>query len=108
MWEKIQIDSNLIEANTDKAVLINMPKTSKYKGFSFWHPAKCCRHVGKNEFLLQISFTNEFEFRLKKHGKGKHNFNQVLDEATIDANELKEAFGFGLDEDLLEELSEED
>ena len=30
MWENIQIESTCIETSTDKAVLINMPKKSKY------------------------------------------------------------------------------
>ena len=60
MWENIQIESTCIETSTDKAVLINMPKKSKYKGYCFWHPAKCCRLVGKNNYLIQISFRSVF------------------------------------------------
>lgn len=107
-WERIQIDSNCIETSTYKAVLINMPKTSNYKGYSFWHPAKCCRHVGKNDFLLQISFTDEFEFKLRKTGKGKYNWNKILDEITLESCDIKEAFGFGVDMNLYDEMLEED
>lgn len=108
MWESIQLDSNCIEAVTDRAVLINMPKTSGYKGFSFWHPKRCCCSVGKNSFLIQISFTNEFEFKLKKYGKGKYNWNKILSEETLSALELKEALGFGVDNRLYNELLEDD
>lgn len=108
MWERIQIESSLVENSTDKAVLINMPCKSKFKGFSFWHPAKCCRNIGKNSYLLQISFTKDFEFKLKKYGKGKFNWSQVISEKNIDSEELKEAFGFGVDEELYNELSEEE
>lgn len=107
MWEKIQIESSLIETSTDKAVLINMPSKSEFKGFSFWHPAKCCRSIGKNSYLVQISFTNEFKFNLKKYGKGKFNWAQVIKEKLIDADELKSAFGFGVDNQLYEELCDE-
>ena len=107
-WERIQIESSLVERDTYKAVLINMPRKSRYKGYSFWHPVKCCRSVGKNGYLLQISFTNEFKFRLKKMGKGKFNFNEVIDEKVIDSEELKEAFGYtGFDEYLYEEMLED-
>lgn len=108
MWEKIQVESNCIEASTYKAVLINMPKTSKYKGYCFWHPVKCCRYVGKNDYLLQISFNDQFKFKMQKMGKGKYNWNQVIDEKCIDSDELKEAFGFEFNEDLYEKMLEED
>ena len=36
MWEKIQIQINCVETQTNKAVLINFPKNSKYKGYSFY------------------------------------------------------------------------
>lgn len=104
MWEKIQIECTLVETNTSKAVLINMPKKSEYKGYSFWHPAACCRSVGKNGFYLQISFTDSFEFKLRKYGKGKFNFEQIIDEKVINSEELKSAFGFGVNEEVLEEL----
>lgn len=107
MWERIQIESSLIETSTDSSVLINMPSKSEYKGFSFWHPAKCCRSIGKSAYLLQISFTKDFKFTLKKYGKGKFNWAQVLKEKTIDSEELKSAFGFGVDEELYKELSDE-
>lgn len=103
-WESIQIQSNCIETSTERAVLINMPKTSTYKGYSFWHPAKCCRSVGKNNFLLQISFTDDFKFRLKKYGKGQYNYKDVLAEKELDSEELKNAFGFGVSECLYNEL----
>ena len=104
MWEKIQIQSNCIETSTSKAVLINMPNTSKYKGYKFWHPAKCCQLIGKNNYLIQISFTSEFKFNIKKFGKGQYNFKSVLDEKTIDSYELKKSFGFCSEviEDLLD------
>lgn len=101
-WEKIHIQSNNIKGSTDKAVLINMPKTSKYKGYSFWHPKKLTRPEGKNSYLLSVSFTQEFVFKLKKFGKGQHNFNKVLDEKEISPKEFKESFGFT--EEVLNDL----
>lgn len=103
-WEKIQIQSNCIEYITSNGVLINLPKTSKYKGYSFWHPIKCCRSMGKNNFLLQIVFTKKFKFKLKKYGKGQYNFRQIIDEKDISSDELKKAFGFGISKDLYNEL----
>lgn len=97
MWKQIQIQSNCIEAETDKAVLINLPKTSSYKGYSFWHPAKLCRSIGKNGWMIQISFTDDFVFRLRKYGKGQYNWKQVIDEKEITADKISEAFGFGSD-----------
>lgn len=108
MWQRIQLQSNCVQTETSKAVLINMPRTSRYKGFSFWHPSKCCRLVGKNGYLVQISFTDTFEFRLKKYGKGQYNWNEVIDEKTLSPEELKDALGFGVSESTLEDLQDED
>ena len=105
MWENIQIESTCIETSADKAVLINMPKKSKYKGYCFWHPAKCCRLVGKNNYLIQISFTNDFKFTLKKMGKGKFNYKEVLDTKVIGPDELKKSFGY--DFEVLDDLKED-
>lgn len=107
-WERIQLQSNCIEGETEKAMLINMPSTGRYKGYCFWHPLKCCRIVGKNGFLVQISFTEEFQFRLKKYGKGQYNYDQLIDEKVLSSEEFKKALGFGVDQDLLEELTDDD
>ncbi len=106
-WSRIQIQSNCIEHETYSALLINMPKTSYYKGFSFWHPKKCCKSIGKNGYLVQISFTDEFEFKLRKYGKGQYNWKEIIDERVINADELKSAFGFGVDEKVLEDLQDD-
>lgn len=105
-WEKIHLESNLLEGETTKAYLINMPKTSRYKGYSFWHPARCVSFVGKNRFLMQISFTEAFEFKLKKCGKGKFNFKDVLDEKILSVDEFKEVLGFS--NEVLDNLKEEE
>lgn len=97
MWKQIQIQSNCVETETEKAVLINLPKTSSYKGYSFWHPSKLCRSIGKNGWMIQISFTEDFVFKLKKYGKGQYNWKQILDEKEIGVTEISKAFGFGSD-----------
>lgn len=104
-WENIHLESTLVNGESDNAVLIKMPSISNYKGFSFWHPKKCCRLVGKNGFLVQISFTEQFEFKLKKYGKGKFNFKQILVEKTLGVEEFKKELGFN--NDILEDLKED-
>ena len=39
-----------------------------------------------------MSFTDEFEFKLKKMGQGKYNKSEVIAEQTISAEDMKEAF----------------
>lgn len=39
-WKSLWIPQGNIKIVTDKAVLIQMPHRSDYKGYTFWHPAK--------------------------------------------------------------------
>lgn len=86
-WKNINVNDNLIEKSTGKAVLIKMPKKSKYAGYTFWHPAKCV-HEGRHSAAVSLGYTTDWKFSLKKTGK---NFN-VLDEAELTAEELEAEF----------------
>lgn len=68
-WKSFLINDNQIVAWTNKAVLIKMPKTSKYRGYEFWHPSKLVRISGKQ---YAIRFNDNFTFRLKKNGNVKN------------------------------------
>lgn len=37
-WKSLWIPQGNIKIVTDKAVLIQMPHRSDYKGYTFWHP----------------------------------------------------------------------
>ncbi|MGL5548702.1 MAG: hypothetical protein ACRDD4_03230 [Culicoidibacterales bacterium] len=89
MWNKIYIDNNQIETNTDRAVLINMPQKSSYAGYKFWHPAKLVR---KDAHLYSVSFNETFEFKLFKNGQGKYNTKEVISETVINASEMLDQF----------------
>ena len=90
-WIKCDLNAQNIKVKTEKAVLITMPHSSKFDGFQFWHPIKLVRRVGIGYFYT-FSFTNEFEFKLKKMGQGRYNRSEVIDEKTISADEMIEAF----------------
>lgn len=92
MWKNININMQNIIAETDKAVLINMPNNSDYKGYSFWHPSKLVRS-GRHSHAVSLGYTDDFTFKLKKYGKGKYNKSQVVKEQEIDAEEFEIAFG---------------
>ena len=87
-WNKVIANSNLIQAETAKAVLIKLPKSE----LKFWHPAKCVRTSGKGGYRLEISFTDNWKFNLFRNGKGKYNFKDKIDEREIDAKEFTEFF----------------
>ena len=57
-WKKIAVNSNLIQHTTDKAVLIKQPETD----FTFWHPKKLIKIKGKNGYLIDISYNDDFTF----------------------------------------------
>lgn len=78
-WKSFLINNNQIEVWGNKAVLIKMPSTSHYKGYSFWHPLKLVRSEGKQ---YSVSFNDNFIFKLKKNGFEK----------TISAFEIEDTF----------------
>lgn len=91
MWKNISINSNQIKAQTEKAILVNCPHNSNYDGYSFWHPSKLVRS-GKHCASVSIGYTDEFEFKLIKYGKGKWNSRNIIDEVQILAQEFEEMF----------------
>lgn len=89
MWNKVVANSNLIQTETERAVLIKLPKSE----FKFWHPRKLVRCSGKSGYRMSISFTEEFTFKLFKNGKGNHNSNTKIEEREMNSEQLMAAFG---------------
>lgn len=87
-WIQIKANSNLIQNSTEKAVLIKLPKSE----LMFWHPAKCVRTNGKSNYLMTISFTEDFKFKCFRNGKGKTTSFTKIEEVEYSAKELQEAF----------------
>ena len=88
MWRNLDINKNLIKAETGRAVLIALPHNSDYDGYAFWHPAKLVRE-GKHTAAVSIGYTEDFIFNLKKYGKE----NAVLDTTFLSYDELEDVFG---------------
>lgn len=86
-WKGININSNLVEKETERAVLFKMPKNSEYKGWQFWHPKKCV-HEGKHSAALNLGYTADWDFKLTKQWKdGTHK-----EEKKISVDEFENAF----------------
>ncbi len=92
MWKSININKQNIKTTTERAVLIACPHNSRYDGWEFWHPAKLVKK-GRHKNAVSISYTEDFAFRLKKYGKGKHNKNQVVAEDELGYEDIEEIFG---------------
>ena len=90
-WKNININTNLIETETDKAVLFKMPHNSNYNGYVFWHPSKLVRS-GRHSASVSVGYTDDFRFKLKEYRKGKYNWKNVISEIEIGATEFEEAF----------------
>lgn len=88
MWKNIKANSNLIQASTEKAVLIKLPKSE----FLFWHPAKLVKTMGKNSYLMSIGYTNEFIFKVFRNGKGQYNKTTKIEEKTLSISEFEAYF----------------
>lgn len=87
MWRSFNINKQNIKAETEKSVLIACPHNSDYDGYCFWHPAKLVRD-GRNSNAVSISYTEDFDFYLKKYNK-KH---EVIDECRLGYDELEIVF----------------
>lgn len=91
MWKNLEVNKNNIEYRTIKAILIKMPNKSEFKGYSFWHPAKLVRE-GRQVNLVNMAYTDEFVFNLKKYGQGRYNRKEVIDSVDITAEQMEECF----------------
>ncbi len=91
MWKNININSNQIQVETEKSILINCPHNSEYDGYSFWHPSKLVG-IGKHSASTLIIYNEDFKFKLIKYGKGKWNSRDIIDEVEISVEEFEEMF----------------
>ena len=88
MWHKVYFNSQNIEHDTAKAVLIKMPNKSEYAGYKFWHPTRLVREGGGKGYHMSFSFTEEFQFTIRKYGQNR----QVTAEKIIGWDEMLKAF----------------
>lgn len=88
-WKKITANSNLIQAETAKAVLIKLPKSE----LKFWHPAKLVRTSGKGGYRMTISYTEDFTFKCFRNGKGRYNRSEHIEDVELSAAEMEARFG---------------
>ena len=91
-WKSIKFNAQNIVTETDKAVLIACPHKSNFDGFVFWHPKKLVRVIGGKGYFVSFSYTDDFEFKLKKYGKGQYNSRDVIDEKTVSTETMEEIF----------------
>ena len=87
-WKQVTCNSNLIQHESDSAVLIKLPKSE----FRFWHPTKCVRTNGKNGYRMTISYTDSFTFKIFRNGKGKYNRFDKIEEKEISPSEFEKFF----------------
>ncbi len=84
MWKSIKFNKQNIEHDTGKAVLIKMPKNSKFGGWCFWRPAKLVKEMDKGKgYWLTFSYTDDFDFTIIKKKKKE----------SISVSDLEKAFG---------------
>lgn len=91
MWKQININKQNVKTYTQNAVLIQMPHNSDFDGYYFWLSSKLIRD-GRHSNSVSISYTEDFTFKLIKHGKGKWNKKEIINEKIITAEEFESAF----------------
>ena len=89
-WKNININKNLIKHDTGKSTLIAMPHKSDYDGWEFWFPSKLVRESFKRKDAVNIGYTDEFVFHLKKDGHCRYNSKEIISEQDIDGKEFIE------------------
>ena len=87
-WKQIQANSNLIQHETEKATLIKLPKSE----LMFWHPSKLVKTMGKSNYLMTFSFTDDFKFKCFRNGKGQSTSFTKIEETELTASELQARF----------------
>ena len=87
MWKSLQINKNMIDQETAKAVLVKMPSKSKYAGFKFWHPKKLV-HDGVNRAAKSLPYKDDWVFKLTRTSDKTF---KVLAAVEISANEMAKA-----------------
>lgn len=101
MWTKIFFNTQNIQSDTGRSVLIKMPNKSQYNGWVFWHPKKLVREQGGKGYHSAFSFTEDWIFKVKLYGKGRYNSKDVIREVELEASEMKEIWGI-VDENVNE------
>lgn len=89
-WNKIIINKQNILVDTGKAVLVQMPKSTGYAKYSFWHPKSLVRAA--KGWDLSLSFSDEFTFKLEQKGQGRYNKNQTIDTKEFSAQDFLALF----------------
>lgn len=84
-WKNISCNSNLIQFDTGRALLIKLPKSE----LTFWHPSKLCRLSGKNNYKLSFGYTDNFTFRCFRKSSKTQN---ILEEKEMNTNEIERVF----------------
>lgn len=77
-WHSVRLNSNAIHSETDKAYLIKLPQSS----WGVWVAKSNARFSGKNNYLVEIRFSENFTFHCKKldtkHVKDTFSFSEFL------------------------------
>ena len=85
------LNSNSIQHETDKAVLIKVPGEE----LKFWHPKKMTRTSGKKGYLLSVWFPND-SWEIKAERKSAKTY-ETLGTWTGTPSELAESFDLTLE-----------
>lgn len=89
-WKNFSIFADREVITTEKSILLNFPKDSKYKDYSFWFPLKLARK-SKSGKLISLSYFDDFEVRIFKEKTVDGRYIKE-DERTIKGTELYEEF----------------
>lgn len=83
MWHKLFFNLNNVKGETARATVIQLPNRSDFKGCTVFHPTKLVREEGHNGYLLSMSFTDDWEWKVYK------NREQI---GVLDADDMVEIF----------------
>jgi len=89
IWKIVKGNIEQIEVETPKAMLLKVPGTD----WLYWHPKKLIRQPEECAMTLNISFTDEFKFKLMKFRKKPNGDGfQKMEELTVTPARLQELY----------------
>lgn len=95
--ECVFINNSQIEWETEKAMLIKIPKSS----YRFWYPKVFIQACNNKKTRYRVALSDEFEYRLFKKGDKIYNKYKKTYEKSVSKGQMMQFFGLDIEDDYI-------